>query len=108
MSIVRLNSDGSLPNRNWQQLTVTLNNANTPATPFANQITKAIRAIVIGGSANAANVSIGPSSAANAVNISQNAQYLIESEPGHSYDLAQWFAQSTSSAATLVIIYQPA
>lgn len=108
MGLTRLSSDSSLPIRNWVKLTVTLVSDGVAAA-FAAVPKLAIRALVYAPSGNAAPVIIGPDSAADVRTLQPGDEYLIESEPGHAFDLAPWFAvATTASGTTLKVIYQPA
>lgn len=61
--------------------------------------------LLIAPSTNAANISFGPNSSANADVIAPGTDYLIESRPDCVLDLSAWYFQSANASQALTILY---
>src|ERR1035437_7350269 len=100
--ITRLGSDGSLPQRDFTQISATLTGANA-ATAFVAVRTMAEGAIIYAPTANAAPVGIGPTNTASYRLLNPGDEYKIPNNAGTAVNLANWYAISTSAAATLTV-----
>ncbi len=106
---VTTSSGGSPTEVNWVQLAYTTSGTPNAATALSGSELLVRRASIGGPATNAAAVSIGPNNSANADSIGVGQYgYVIEMPDGTAFDLAAWYAKSTSASQALVILYLPA
>lgn len=106
MGMSLISSSGLLPKINWAASNVTLTAGAGATSMTASVETRVRRVIIRSDSANAVNISFGPSTLVNYNTLTPGDEYVIESAPGHTFDLAVWYASCTGSNTTLRIIYQ--
>lgn len=105
MGLTRLGTDGLLPQKDFSQFTATPSVINTPQKLTVTR-TLAERVLLFAPKTNPADVQIGPTSAASYRALSPGDEFLIPNDAGTSVDISTWYFQSTSTSATLTIIYQ--
>jgi hypothetical protein len=106
MGMTLLGSDGSLPNIDVAQIARTAAGGLVVPVALAAASTKVRRVLIKAAAANAAAVTIGPSTAASYTSLAAGDEYLLESAQGYTFNLQNWYMLSADSGAILTIIYQ--
>lgn len=101
----RISTDGSFPQKNWDQATHTTSATPDTATVLAAVRTPAERCIIRAASTNSDSVTIGPTSAASHVTLAANEEYLIQAPPYVVFDIARWYSKSPTASQALSIIF---
>ena len=120
MSITRLSTDASLPQRDWQSFFTILPNS-TAQVPLVPNIALGMppgpvlceRALLRVASASPSKIRIGPAypgsdSGTLWVELSPNDEYELSAQPGTTFDITKWYAQAEVAAVNNVVtvIYQ--
>lgn len=104
MSLTRLGSDLSLPQKDFSQYTVTLAVTNTAQALTATR-SMAESVLIYAPLGNVAAVNVGPTSGASYRPLAAGDEFRIPLNPGTQFNMGAWYAKGTAGD-TLVVIYQ--
>jgi len=120
MGMTRLSSDGSLPNRNWKSFYMFLPNDTTLQAQILPNLSFGLkppvyceRALIRVSDTSPGPIRIGPRYPGMElgtlwVELAPKDEYELTAQPGTTFDITEWFAQSTAPGTNnvLTVIYQ--